>query len=291
MRCLVLPSSARCLLHAACCVLPRCLGACCQWSFPKFLLHAARCPLHAACCMLRCTTVLSAACCLKSGACCLLRVACFLFAAYCPLHGACCLEVVCCTLRVVGCMFPVACCVSSVTFSPMQVACCQLSVAQFPVVICGTLSVGSCRMHVASCSFSGARPSVRCRMSVARSHVCISSRCTVCVASRPSHVADRTFPVASCLLCVACPILHDICWMLQNARSPLLLVSCPCRSHSGTSSVACRRLQRCRATQRRRIRSASRRRIAIERLSGRQDPLQTEVCVRACVRACVHVGG
>ena len=150
-----------------------------------------------------------------------------------------------------------------------------------------TLSVGSCRMHVASCSFSAARPSVRGRMSVARSHVCISSRCTVCVASRPSHVADRTFPVASCLLCVACPILHAVCCMLQNARSLLLLVSYPCRSHSGTSSVACRQLQRCRATQRRRIRSASRRRIAIERLSGRQDQLQTEACVRACVRACV----
>ena len=47
-----------------------------------------------------------------------------------------------------------------------------------------------------------------------------------------------TFPAACCLLWFTCPILHAVCWMLQNARSLLLLVSCPCRSHSGMSSVA-----------------------------------------------------
>jgi hypothetical protein len=110
----------------------------------------------------------------------------------------------------------------------LQVPWCLLHVflwclARCPLrVVCGTLSVGSCRMHVASCPFSAARPSapvsrsVRCLSPVPSR---VSSCCMFCVASRPLHVARCTFPVASCLLCVACPILHAVCWMLQNAFS------------------------------------------------------------------------
>jgi hypothetical protein len=76
---------------------------------------------------------------------------------------------------------------------------------------------------------------------------------------------------------------------LQNARSLLLLVSCPCLAHLACclSHVVCCQLQSDTApayTQR--IAAA----LAIERLSGRRDPLQTKVCVRACVRVSVRVG-
>ncbi len=199
---------------------------------------------------------------------CLLRVACR------PLHGACCLS------------FSVARCVSSVAFCLLRVACGVASVAQFPVVLhalpcvssAALLSVGSGLLRVVCGLFSCCPPKcpmsrgVRC-LSVARSHVRISSG--------------------------TCSALRVVCWMLQNARSLLLLVSCPCRSHSGTSSrctmhdarsqshgfpctssVACRR---CRATQRRRIRGASRRRSQLSASVAK-------VCVRACAPACVRAG-
>jgi hypothetical protein len=217
------------LLRGVCCMphvalLPCCLVACCQWSFPKFhvvccmcTLHAARCPLHAACCMLRCMTLLSAACCWKSGACCLLRVACrLLFAAYYPLHAACCLDVVCCTHCVVKCIFPVACCMSSVALSLMHVACRQLSVAHFPVVVCGIAArwiVSACPFFVAcrtfcvACCLLPARVSrgVRCLSPVPRR---ISSRCTLHDARSLSHVVSCPLPVPSCTLSVACRLLR-----------------------------------------------------------------------------------
>jgi hypothetical protein len=164
--------------------------------FPRCRLHAARCPLHAACC-------------LASGACCLLRDACrLLFAACCPLHAACCLEVVCCTLRVVRCIFPVSCWMSSVTFSPMHVACCQWSVAHFRVVVCGIAVrwiVSACPFFVARRTFSVACcllacPSVPCRMA--------------CVVCRLARVASR------CLSHLACRLSHAVCGPLQSDTAP-----------------------------------------------------------------------
>ena len=155
--------------------------------------------------------------------------------------------------------------------------------------VCCTLS-GAC--------FPVARPSapsrvvcVVCRLA----HVASRHVACFCVARRRLHVACRMFPVASCLLSVACPIMHAVRCMLQNARSLLLLVSCPCRSHSGTSSVACRRLHvvGCNVAERH---SA----VAHAAHRGGASPLSASVagktryrprcaCVRACVRACVWV--
>jgi hypothetical protein len=65
--------------------------------------------------------------------------------------------------------------------------------------------------HVLRCLFSGARPSVPCRVAclslVPRR---ISSRRMCCVASRRLQVACCTSTVAYCILCVACPILHAV---------------------------------------------------------------------------------
>ena len=184
-----MPSSARCLLHAACCVLPRCLVACCQWSFPKFLLHAARCPLHAACCMLRCTTVLSAACCLKSGACCLLHAVCYvLHAVHCMAHVACrfLLHAACRPLHFPYCALHVAWCLLHtlqwcLARCPLRVVCgiavrwigsaarCLWSVLMLPAQV----------PHVAWCALSVCRQ-------VPRSHLVWYM---FCVSSRLLHVA------------------------------------------------------------------------------------------------------
>ena len=232
--CCMLPV-ARCLLQAACCLVVSCLVAClllgarCLLSFSRrlhktgVLLHAARCPFPGACCLLRCMSLLLAACCLKSGACCLLRGACrLLFAAYCPLHAACCLDGVCYTLCVVKCIFPVACCMSSVAFSVMHVACCQLSVAHFPVVPC-TLPLACrlrhcCQSDRVCCAlsvvcFPVARPSarvlhgVRCLSPGPTSHLVWYM---FCVASRLLDVAKRAFSVASCLLPMPIPFWHVV---------------------------------------------------------------------------------
>ena len=255
MCCLVLPSSARCLLHAACYLVSCCLLARCQWSFTNSTLCVACCTLAVACCMLRCTSLLSAACCWKSRACCLLRSACrLLSAAYCPLHAACCLDVVCCILQVVCRIFP--CCMSSVTFSPMHVACRRWSVAHFPVLACGIAArwiVSACpffvacrSFYVAWCLFSVARPSAPCRMvcAVRRLPHLASPQCpllhAVCAVCRLSRVASRHVACAA-LRVVGCT-LHVPCRMLSHVLSWLLAVP------SCMSSAACRRLQRCRVT-------------------------------------------
>jgi hypothetical protein len=157
-------------------VLPRCLVACCQWSFPKFLLHAARCPLHAACCMLhvalhdgvvRCMLLevwrmLPVARCMFAVRC-ILPAACRMLSGSCPLEAACrwlhfprrMLRVVCHIFPDAGCMLSIVCCTISsgrlrhavrwiVSTCPCFVACRTFSVA------CGLLPV--------------ARPSVPCRM-------------------------------------------------------------------------------------------------------------------------------
>ena len=144
MRCLVLPSSARCLLHAACCLVSCCLVACCQWSFPNSTLSLACCTFPVACCMLhvalhvvvvRCMLLevwrmLPVARC-RFAVRCVLPAACRMLSGSCLLHAACCLlHFPRCISHVVGCIFPDACC--------------QLSVAHFPVAVGGTLSVGSC---------------------------------------------------------------------------------------------------------------------------------------------------
>jgi hypothetical protein len=157
-------------------------------SFPRCLLHAARCPLHVAYSLLRCMSFLFAAYCTKSCACCSLLVArCMSFVVRCMWHEVWRMLAGCCLLRA---------------------ACRLLSVAHLPVVSC-TLSLACrprhCRPldrvcvhvlrrmpHVLRCLFSGARPSVPCRMVCA---VCrlvprrISSRRMCCVVSRLLHVA------------------------------------------------------------------------------------------------------
>jgi hypothetical protein len=187
---------------------------------------------------------------MKSGACCLLRVACrLLFAVYWPLH----------VVR----MLSVACLMSC---RPLHVVCCMLH------VVC-------CLLRICQCSREGCLLRQCCPLD----RVC----CTLSVAYltlvtyRPLrvvtlHVAWPTSPVACCPLSVACS---------HPARRRFHVVSGPLPVPSCISSVACRR---CRATPRRRTPSASLRRIAIGRLSGRRGPLQTEVGVRACVRACVR---
>ena len=278
------------LLHVCCPVHAVCCRFRAVYTKQGFLLHAARCPLPGACCPLRCMTLLLAACFMKSGACCTLHAArCLLRVACRPLHGACCPP------------FSVARCVSSVAFSLLRVACGVVSVAKFPVVPC-TFSlassaalrfVGSCLLHVGSCPFSCGPP--QCPMS--RGVWCLSPgphriasgtcpalrvvRCMLHDARSQSHVASCVLPVPSCMPSVGCCKTRVLCCFLSLVHAdPILACRLP---HAVCCNVACR------VTQRRRIRSASRRRIAIERLSGRQDPLQTEVDVRACVRACVWV--
>jgi hypothetical protein len=183
--------------------------------------------LHAACCMLRCMSLLSAACCLDSGACCLLRGAWhLLFAAYCPLHAACCLEVVCCT-RVVRYIFPVADCMSSVTFSPMHDACCRLSVAHFPVVVCGIADrwiVSACPFFVACRTFS-----VACFLLPAPVPEC----CMVCAVCRLTRVAFRR--VARCNTHALCRMLSLVRCLSRLARRLLHAVCCPLQSDSEPS--------------------------------------------------------
>ena len=192
---------------------------------------------------------------------------------------------------------------SSVAFSPLHVACCQLSVAHLPVVVCGIADrwiVSACTFSVARRTFSvacGLRsavacPSVPCRMvcavcrlvprripsrctlhdarSLSHGVRCllpgprrVSSRCMCCVARRRSHVACCTPPAASCRLAVACPILA--CRLPHAVRRPLQSGAAP----SHTQRIAAASLAgepRCSADRGVRAR------------------------VRACVRACVRDG-
>jgi len=256
------------LLPGVCCRVALFLVACCQWCFPNSSLHVACCTLPVARCMLHVALHVVVVRCMLLEVWRMLPVrdACrLLFAAYCPLHAACCLDVACCTLHVVSCTFPVARCMSSVAFSVMHVACSQLSVARFPVVIGGTLSVGSCLLHVLRCMSHV----LRCPWSVA----CIPPPCPtshgVCCLSAGPRSPLVTLHVAA---------LRVVCRMLQTARP---LVAC-C-----LLSVACRMppVARCRVTQRRHTRSASRRRSQF-RAQWPARPA-ADRGARACVRACV----
>ncbi len=137
-----------------------------------------------------------------------------------PVHGACCLGVVCCTRHVICCIFPVACCMPHVAFSPVYVACCMSSVVcMVPwcafssgvlrgvscVVICGIavrriVPAARSPLYVVCGLWSVAFPRVPCCMACA---VCrpvprrISSRRTLCVASRLLHVVAWPLPVPS----------------------------------------------------------------------------------------------
>jgi hypothetical protein len=172
-------------------------------------------------------------------ACCLARCM-SLFSLHLPaawrMLSGCCLLHAC--RQVVRCIFPVAYCMSSVTFSPMHVACCRWSVAHFPVVVCGIAVrwiVSACPFFVAcrTVSVAGglisvARPRVPCRM--------------VCAVRRRSHVASRH--VARC--------------MTRALRRMLSLVRCLSRLARCLLQPS---VARCRVTQSRRARSASRRRL------------------------------
>jgi len=246
----------------------RCLLLCRLWSiallsvvfstlsFPRCLLSVAGCPLPVARCTVSVALNVIVACCMLHEVWRMLPVArCMSSVIRCILAAECCPDVVCCMFNV---MSSVACCL-------LHVACRLLSAAHLPVVSCrlslaALLSVGSCLLHALR------------RISHARHVACRPLRVVTL------HVAWPTSPVACYLLSVACS---------HPARRRFHVVSGPLPVPSCMASVACRR---CRATPRRRAPSASWRRIAIERLSRRRGPLQTEVGVRACVRACVRVG-
>jgi hypothetical protein len=257
MRCLVLPSSARCLLHAACCLVA--LMPCCLLSMvsPKF--HVVCCMLHAACCMLRCMS--SAACCLKSGTCCRLRctsffVRCMSPAACCMLSGsfllhAACRQVhfPCCVLHVVCCIFSNACCMLS------SVVCCTFSSGRLRHAVRRNSS--ACPFFVACRTWSAAccLPQFPCRMACA---ACRLAR----VASCP--VACSALRVFGCLLQTARPLSHLV-------SCPLPVPSCTPSVPSCTFSVACRLLQSDAApSHTQRIAAV----LAIERRSGPRGPLQ-----------------
>jgi hypothetical protein len=165
---------------------------------------------------------------------------------------------------------------SSAAFSPLHVACCQLSVAYFPLVVCGIGIRGilsACPFFVAHRTFSVACclfacPSVPCRMAcavrrlshVASRHVAMVACC--CVASRLLSVAFRTSHFAWCDLSVARSASHLVTvhvaalrvvgCMLQTARPlvawcllagacPILHVACcPLSFACCTLSLACR---------------------------------------------------
>jgi hypothetical protein len=234
-------------------MLPCSLLPCCPWSVSCRLWSFPR----------RCMSLLPAACCWKSGACWLSRVACrLLFAAYCTLRATCCLEVVCCTLHVVCCIFPVAYCM-------LSVVCCPVSSGRRRHAV--RLIVSACPFFVACRTFSVAygllpvaRPTVPCRMVCAvrrLSHVASRHVACYCVASRLSHVADLTSPVACCRLAGACPILHVVC------RIP---------------PVAC-----CRLAQRIHTRSASQRRSQLSASAAGEPRCSADRGARACVCAWV----
>ena len=161
---------------------------------------------------------------------------------------------------------------SSVAFFVMHVACSQLSVARFPVVIGGTLSVGSCLLHGLRCMSHV----LRCPWSVA----CIPPPCPTshgvcCLSAGPRRLSSRC-TLLRCESSVACcrrhvPLSH--------------VVSCPLPVPS--YSVVCRMppVARCRVTQRRHTRSASRRRSQF-RAQWPARPA-ADRGARACVRACV----
>ena len=166
------------------------------------------------------------------------------------------LRVVCHIFPDAGCMLSIVCC--TISSGPLWHA------VRWIVSTCP--SFVACRTFSVACGLLPlARPGVPCRMV-----------CAVCrlVPRRISSVAWYA--------------LRVVCCMLHTALSVLPVVSCP------VVHVVCRMppVARCRVTQRRHTRSASRRRIAIERLGGRRGPLQCRprcACVRACVHACVWV--
>jgi hypothetical protein len=215
-------SDARCLLHAlpvftvfcavsaACRMLPCSPLPCCPWSvacrlrsFPRRLLPVARCASHVAWCLLRCMSfvvrcmllevwrMLPVARCMSFVVRCKLHAACRTLSGCFLLHAARCLShFPRCILHVVGCIFPVACRL--------------LSVAHFPVVVGGTLSVGSCLrarslLRVVYCLLPVPVSPVACR--------------ALSVACRTSHLV--TLHVLRCESSVACCIMHVPCCMLS----------------------------------------------------------------------------
>jgi hypothetical protein len=203
---------------------------------------------------------------------CLLRVACR------PLHGACCLDVVllhatcrplhfaCCALHEVCCLLHSFrwCSHLSCTLSLacrlrhcglLDRVCCTLSVVCFPVAPLP---------HVPWCVLSVAGPR---RIS---SGTCSALRVVCCIlhdACSRSHRVSCVLPDPSCMPYVACCRTRVLCCFLSMPIPFWHVVCC-------MSSVAT--LQRDTAPlHTKRIAAA----LAIERLSGRQDPLKTEVCV------------
>ncbi len=270
------------LVHCmACCVLsvPCALAACCGTG-RMLMLHLVRgvrvcrvahwlshTVLRACCwvCAVRCSPHTK----YGSAACCLLHLACARVLLY----------VVCCLLHVVCCMLPVARCrliavcwaMSAVCCMP--VACCLLPFCALSVAR-RLLSFPRCRLHadVARCPLSVAWYLLRC--------ISFVVRCTL-------HEVWRMLPAARCALHVACCIL-PAAWRMVSGRCVLHAawrrlrfhcVRCTLRAASrlllvASFTFACRMLSlirclshllccmssSCRATQRRRTRSASRQR-------------------------------
>jgi hypothetical protein len=297
-----------CAVSAACCMPPvvYCLVVCC--------------PVQAVCCRFRC--VLLAVFCAVFPACHLLFVVCCPLSAacvsrypvpvvcrvvFCAVPAACCMPpvVYClvvfvrCTPSVVFSTLSFPRCLLSVAFCPLPVARCMLRCMSvlvaagclrcwrmFPVPI---LHVVCCSLYITGCMLSGC-----CLLHVSCHVVCCMLHVVRCLLRICQWARE------GCLLRYCCP-LHRVCCTLSVAYRTLVtlrvgrcessrcmlhgprplshVVPCPSPVPSCMPSAACRR---CRVAQSRHTRSASRRRIAIERLSGQG----MRACVRACVRAC-----
>ena len=176
-------------------------------------------------------------------------------------------------------MLSVAGCVSSVAFSPSARS---MSSVVFYTVSSGLLhavprvssaalrSVGSCLLHVVCCPLHIARCLlfVACCLLPVCLPPCPMSHGVRCLPPDPRSISSR------CMLRVVCSLLHVVS----------LTGACPILHYCCMPHVVCCR--RCRATQRRRIRSASRRRSHLSASVAGEARCSADRGGRACVRAC-----
>jgi hypothetical protein len=193
---------------------------------------------------------------------CILPAACRMLSGSCLLHAACrwlhfprrMLRVVCHIFPDAGCMLSIVRCTISSGHLRHAV---RWIVSTCPFfVACRTFSVACGLLPIA-------RPSVPCRM------VCAVCRLV------PRRISS-----------VACYALRVVCCTLHTALSVLPVVSCP------VLHVVCRMppVARCRVTQRRHTRSASRRRSKFSASVAGEARCSADRGARACVSACVRVG-
>jgi hypothetical protein len=193
------------------------------------MLLVARCPLLAAHRMRRCLVspvasrvLLHVVCCLLSVVCCM---RCLLLAVFCAVFPACRMPPVDCCL--------VVCSPLHAVFATLSVVCC-LHVARCMLCHMSWLFAACCTKFVLRCLFSGARPSVPCRM--------------VCAVRRLSHLASRhvacaALRVAWCMLHVARPESHVVTCVLP-VLSCMSSYHHACYPHARTPTSVCSRSRR-----------------------------------------------